>query len=132
MLLYPFGQGDPSGDGPACSALVDVATLSLASPVLARAWRNLKCFQVVFKASFCSCRAPPVPSEEAESQKRPGAFSQGPTAEALKPEAGLPGVLSFPIGLPAPFPEFATLPFPTGVDMKPPKAARLSKYMIAS
>nr|KAF6405056.1 hypothetical protein HJG63_009371 [Rousettus aegyptiacus] len=66
------------GDGPACSALVDVAALSLASLVLARAWRNLKCFHVVFKASFCSCRAPPIPSEEAELPEEAGSLFPGP------------------------------------------------------
>lgn len=119
------------GDGPACSALVDVAALSLASLVLARAWRNLKCFHVVFKASFCSCRAPPIPSEEAELPEEAGSLFPGPHHAALKPEAGLSGVLSFAMGPPASFPEFSTPPSPPGGDTRPPEAARLSKYMIA-
>lgn len=56
------GQGDERWPGVwsgSPGALVDV---------LAAARRRLNCFQVVFKASFCSCWALPVPSREIDQQ----------------------------------------------------------------
>lgn len=63
MLLYPRGVRVTSQDyerwpgvwSGSPGALVDV---------LAAARRRLNCFQVVFKASFYSCWALPVPSRE--------------------------------------------------------------------
>lgn len=58
--------------------------------VLAAAQRSLNCFQVVFKASFCSCWAPPVPSREPELIEEAKGLFPGSHMAALEPQAWAP------------------------------------------
>ena len=55
-----------------------VTTLSLSSPPLAAAQRSLNCFQVDFKAFFCSCWALPLPSRDTELREEAQSFFPGP------------------------------------------------------